>query len=734
MSEFILQPDTLLDFSFSHSVPVILQTEASECGLACIAMIANYYGYKTDLISLRQRYSISAHGATLKQIMNTAGQLKLASRPLKLEMEYLSKLQKPCILHWELNHFVVLKKVTATKIVILDPAVGQRSFTLEEASNLFTGVALELTPTSEFEKAEETNPLTFRSFWSRITGLKRSLANILALSLLLQFFALLGPYYMQTVVDDVLLTSDQNFLLVLSIGFAILLLIETTTSLFREMVIVNISTRLNIQMSSNVFHHLIRLPMDYFSKRHMGDVVSRFGSLDKIRELITTGVIAAVIDGLMAMITLIVMAIYNVKLTLIVIAILATYTLIRYLFYKPFKRLSQESIVSAAKENSHFMESLRAIQTIKLFEKETDRQSQWQNKLADRMNKGIKIKQWEIGFHTTNKLLFGLENVVIVFFAASAVIDQVMTLGMLYAFMSYKTRFTFSMDGLINKWIDYKMLSIHFDRLSDIVHTEKDKMQRDEYQGPYQLRQLEDKAVPLKGEIEVKNLAYAYSQADAPIFENINFIIKPGETVAFIGPSGGGKSTLIKCLMGLISPTKGEILIDGKPLRNQPSYRQQIGGVMQDDQLLSGSITDNIACFDANFDFSKVVECAKVACIHNDIVRLPMQYNTLVGDMGTSLSGGQQQRIVLARALYRNPNILFMDEATSNLDTRNETKINNHIKELSITRILIAHRPETIKSASKILALANGQIQDVTEHVHPSSTKSKSISVNSQGE
>ncbi|TDF34788.1 peptidase domain-containing ABC transporter [Alteromonadaceae bacterium M269] len=715
------RPESLLDFSFKRSVPIVLQTEAAECGLACLAMIAAYHGYETDLTTLRHKFSISAHGATLRQIMDTASQLKLSSRPLRLEMAQITELQTPCILHWELKHFVVLKKASKSHITILDPAMGEKDLTIEEASKLFTGVALELTPNSDFEKAEEKQTLSLKHFWSRISGLKRSLINILLLSLLLQFFALLGPYYMQTVVDDVLLRNDKNFLAVLAIGFGILLLIETATTVFRQLVVLNMSTRLNIQMSSNIFHHLIRLPIDYFSKRHMGDVVSRFGSMSTIRELITTGLIAVVIDGLMAVITLTVMFIYNWQLSLLVLGVLFVYGLLRYAFYKPFKNLSQESIVSSAKESSHFMESLRAVQTIKLFEKETDRQSQWQNRLADSMNKGIRIQQWEIGFSTINKLLFGIENILIIFFAATFVIDHAMTVGMLYAFISYKSRFISSTDGLIGKWIEFKMLSLHFDRLSDIVFSEKDAMQKDSLASKALVHQSSFNE--LEGKIDVDNISFEYSKMDKPVFENLSFTINPGETIAFVGPSGGGKSTLLKCLMGLMSPSQGNILIDGVPLQQQLNYRQQIAGVMQEDQLLSGSITENIACFDSSIDLNRVVLCAHHACVHEDILKLPMQYNTLVGDMGTNLSGGQKQRIILARALYRNPKILFMDEATSNLDTNNEAKINEHIKKLNITRILIAHRPETIRSAERIFALANGEFQEITDQIHPKALK-----------
>lgn len=701
-----------LNFSLKKSLRTVLQTESSECGLACVAMIASYYGHETDLNTLRMRYSISSHGATLKQIMRIASSLKFSTRALRADLEEIRQLRTPCILHWELNHFVVLAGFRKNKVVILDPAVGERTIGLEDFGKSFTGVVLELVPTPEFKAKVDKKNLTFKHFWSRISGLKRSIAVVLSLSLLLQIFSLLSPFYMQIVVDDVLVSKDQNLLLVLAMGFGLLLSIEIFTSLVRQLVILAFSNKLSIQMSVNVFQHLLRLPLDYFQKRHIGDVVSRFGSLGAIRTFITTGVISVVLDGLMAIVTLIVMSFYSLKLTMFIIFVVAIYALLKWLFFHPIKNLSHEQLISASKESSHFMESIRAIQTIKLFEKENDRQSQWQNKIAESMNKGIKIRQWEIGFTTLNKALFGIENLLVIYFAATFVMQNIMSVGMLFAFMSYKGRFVSSMQNLISKWIEFKMLSLHFDRLSDVVFSESDKMVRDVRELPQLCARENNRDVV--GNIKVKSLSFSYSESDAPIFSDISFECKTGETVAIIGPSGCGKSTLLKCLMGLNSPSSGEILIDDIPLEKVSNYRDQIAAVMQEDQLLSGSIADNIACFDSKYEMNDIENSAKQACVHKDIAKFPMGYNTLVGDMGTGLSGGQKQRIVLARALFRSPRILFMDEATSNLDVKNEKIIVKNINSLKVTRILVAHRPETIRSADRILYMNENKLIDVT--------------------
>lgn len=695
------RPEALLNFGSHRPLPVIVQTEVAECGLACLAMITGFYGFDTDMTSLRRRFSISSHGTNLKQLMDMAGRLHLSPRALRAEVDDLPQLQLPCIIHWSLNHFVVLKAIKRKKFILHDPAIGERLLDREEFSRHFTGVVLELTPTQAFEAGEDKRYLRLSHFWSRIVGLKRSLIQILLLSLLLQLFAIASPFYMQTVVDDVILRHDDNLLLVLAIGFGLLLLIQLGTGALREFVILHIANRLAIQMSANLFRHLIRLPMDYFSKRHMGDIVSRFGSLGNVRQLLTTGLVAAVVDGIMALITLAAMFFYDARLTLIVLVVVVLYVVLRWALYRPFRLLTEESIIASAQENSHFMESVRAMQTIKLFQRENDRQGQWQNRLAEMINKNIRLARWGIGYSTINGLLFGLENILVIYFAATAVMGNVISLGMLYAFMAYKGRFIGAMDGLITQWIEFKMLDLHLNRLADIAFTETEKI--DEH---HTSDNLDNSHEQLAGQITARNLGYRYGETEEPIFQKLNFIIEPGETVAITGPSGCGKTTLLKCLMGLIEPTEGEVLIDGKPLRHLRHYRSQIAGVMQEDQLISGDIANNIACFEPHPDINKVYFCAQLACIHEDILRMPMQYNTLVGDMGTSLSGGQKQRIILARALYREPRILFMDEATSHLDVGNESVVNHHIQQLPITRVLVAHRPETVASAGRQIKLA----------------------------
>ncbi|TMN88131.1 ABC transporter ATP-binding protein [Pseudoalteromonas phenolica] len=685
-----------LQFWSRNSLPIILQSEAAECGLASLAMVACYHGYQTDLVSIRQKFSISLEGATLLDIMGFAEQLNLSTRPLRIELEDLDALQTPCILHWDLNHFVVLKKANEKRIVIHDPAKGEKTLTLEEASKHFTGVALELTPTKDFEKQESKPTLKFSDFWSRISGLKRSLLLIFLLSMLLQVFTLAAPYYIQLVIDDVVLTGDTSLLTVLAVGFFLVLVFEIATNALRGFTLLHFGNQMNIQLGANLFHHLVRLPISYFEKRHMGDVVSRFGSLQQVKQLLTTGVIEAIIDGLMAIITLAMIFFYSPTLSAVVLVAVFAYAGVRIAMYKPYRAISEQEIMARAEENSNFMETVRGIQTIKLFGSEVKREGQWQNRYANAINQNIRIGNFNIGYDAVNRALFGIENIVVVYLAAHLVIQGGFSTGMLFAFMSYKRQFMEKTANLIEKFIEFKMLGLHFDRIADIALTEKEDLQ------PANIKRH-----TLEGDIEVNNVSFAYSDATPNVLDNLSLNIKAGESVAITGPSGCGKSTLLKILLGLNKTKSGEVLIDGVPLEQigARQYRQQIAAVMQDDELLSGSVSDNIAFFDTPVDMERVVYCAQLAAIHDDIAQMPMGYDSLIGDMGSSLSGGQKQRIILARALYKQPKILFMDEATSHLDTNLEADINEAVSRLDITRVIIAHRKETIASADREIKL-----------------------------
>ena len=700
-----------------NKVPVVLQTEAAECGLACVSMVAQYYGDKRDMTHLRQHISVSLRGITLKDIMDIAQQMAFQCRALKIEPQDLSQLTLPAILHWDMRHFVVLTNVGRERFTIHDPSIGKRTFTFDEASKHLTGIALEITPKDNFSPPPVKPLLKLRDFFTRTIGFKRNLATLLALSALLQLFALASPYYVQTVVDDVLLQGNQALLTALAIGFTFLLLISIFTRVLRRFLILAVSSRLQLQMSASVFQHLLSLPLDFFAKRHVGDVVSRFGSLAHIREFLTTGLVTALLDGVMAIITLVVMALYSVKLTLCVVLVVAIYLLFRIALIPITKRLTTEKIALGATEQSHFMESVRGMLPIRVYRQESQRHSQWQNKLVATLNKDISLGKLNIGSDAVNQVLFGLENIAVIFIAASLVMDNMLTVGMMLAFIAYKTKFTAAVDGLVSKFIELRMLAVHFSRLSDIVLTEPAEttllsQQPSAYSNATSVPAAATSHAIASStpaiHLKAHNLSYRYGEGCNCIFENLNLSVKAGEIIAIVGASGSGKSTLLKCLMGLYAPSEGTV---SHNMISSSNHAPTIASVLQEDMCLSGSMAENISCFDEIPNQEKIVRAAQLACIHDEICAMPMQYHSLVGDMGSSLSGGQKQRLLLARALYRSPDILFLDEASSHLDIQNEHIINTHLKALNITRIMVAHRPQTIALADTVYQLVDGTLQ-----------------------
>jgi ATP-binding cassette subfamily B protein RaxB len=681
-------------------VPLLLQTEAAECGLASLAMVAAYHGLHTDMPTLRQRFPLSLKGATMVDLTRIAGQMQLNPRALRAEMEHLPQLQLPCVLHWDLNHFVVLADVRHGKAVIHDPARGVRQMTMEEVSKHFTGVVLELTPAAEFQPRTERQSVTLRQLLGRVTGLKRSLVQIFALALALEFFVLLSPFFMQWVVDSVLVTADRDLLLTLGLGFGLLVFVQVATGAIRSWAVLYLSATLNLQWLGNVFAHLMRLPVAWFEKRHTGDVMSRFGAIQQIQQTLTTSFIEVVLDGLLVVLTLAMMWIYSGTLTAIVLGCVAAYALLRWAFFRPLREATEEAIIHDAKKASHFLESLRGVQSIKLFNRQEDRQARFMNLVVDAMNANIATRKLDLMFGVMHKLVFGLERVAVIWVGALLVLDRSFSVGMLFAFFAYKEQFAQRISGLIDKAVELKMLKLQGERLADIVLT------------PPESEVLVPPRQDLSAQIELRGIGFRYSDTEAAVLKNVSLVIEPGECVAIAGPSGCGKTTLLKLILGIHEPQMGEVRVGGVPLAKVGlrAWRDMIGTVMQDDQLFAGSIIDNISFFDANPDLAWVEECARIASVHDEVLAMPMGFHTLIGDMGTSISGGQKQRLLLARALYKRPKILLLDEATSALDVDRERLVNQAVRQLNLTRVIVAHRPDTIASTNRVIVLAEGRV------------------------
>lgn len=699
----------------------IRQSEAAECGLACLAMVADAHGRSVGLPEMRRRFALSLKGTKLNHLITIAQQLGFQTRPLRLEMEDLGKLTLPCILHWDLNHFVVLTKVGKSRVTILDPAVGERKLILDEVSKHFTGVALELTPSAEFKLQKSAPAVSARQLTGPVRGLWRALAQILALSVALQVFVVLAPFFMQWVVDQVLVSADRDLLVVLGLGFGLALLLQIGIGLLRGWSVVYLSSRLGLQWMGNVFAHLLRLPLDFFEKRHLGDVTSRMGSVQAIQRTLTTSFVEALIDGLMAVVTFALMLIYSWKLALVTVLAVALYLCIRAIAYRPVRDRTEQQLVAAARQQSHLLESLRGMKSLKVAGEEPQRRATYENLMTETVNQDVRLARMGLGFNSASQMVFGIERIAVIWIGAVLALQNVFSVGMLIAYLAYKDQFAQRMSALIDKWVEFRMLRLHGERLADIVLTPPE----DAHGAPQGLP-------PVDTRIEVEKLSFRYADGEPWVLKDCSFTVEPGESVAIIGASGCGKTTLVKLLLGLLVPTEGTIRVGGHDLHKlgPRNVRAIVGAVMQDDQLFAGSVADNISFFDPEYDQARIEAAARLAAVHDEIAAMPMGYHSLIGDMGSSLSGGQKQRVILARALYRNPKLLFLDEATSHLDVMKERLVNEAVKLLQLTKIIVAHRPETIASADRVLVMEQGRIvQELRPQLQAAPTPAAAASV-----
>jgi len=686
---------------------ILRQSEAAECGLACLAIASGALGAEIDLTSLRRRYPVSSRGLNLEEMIRIAAALDMTTRAVRCEVEELRELRTPAILHWGLNHFVVLLKVTRKGIQVQDPARGVRVPDWKEVDKKFTGVALELTRSPAFRRRKERSALNLTSLLSITPEIRSAFVHTLVLSVLLQAYVIGSPFYIQLAIDEAALKGDQGLLGLLAIGFALFGIFNVGAGALRAVAMQKMSALLGWDMTGRLFHHMIRLPLPWFQSRRLADAHSRFESIEPVRGLFASGLVGSVIDGVMAIATLVMMLLFAWKLAIVALVSLVAYIILRQVAITTTIRLAGDSLVASIAEQGKRLETLRAIQTIKVMGAEAQREGEWANRYAETLKTNQSNAFAQIGFGSLQSLLDTLSNVAVIYLGARAVMDGSITVGLLFAFLAYKGQFTDRAQGLYETFVQWRMLDLHSDRIADIALNPVERGIDSALGG----------LPEMKGGVSITDLSFRYAPYQPMVFEGVTLRIEPGEFVAITGPSGSGKSTFIKVLCGLYPPVSGTVAIDDINIATwgPRTVRQNIGVVLQDDELISGSIAENVSFFADTIDMEWVWTCLEMAGIADDIRNMPMRTETFVGDMGSSLSGGQKQRVLLARAFYRRPKILILDEATSHLDVAREKQINEAIKGLVVTRIVIAHRPETIASADRVLVLSGGRIVEAAQ-------------------
>lgn len=682
-------------------IPVVLQADTAECGIACLAMVAAHFGHNETLREYRSKFRVSQRGTTLANLRSYAERLGFQSRAVRLDLEELSLLRRPAILHWEFDHFVVLAGVSKRKVRIIDPAVGERRLSHDEVDGKFTGVALELLPTPALKSSRSEEAIRLETFFPAFKGLGASLIGVFLMSVALQAFALAMPLHVQFTVDQGIRQGDWNLTVALAIGFGLVGLVSATTQWFRTLLAQYVGNTSSFRIVAGLGHHLLRLPDPWFESRHTGDVMSRFASTEPVREFLMTGVFSMIVDAVMSLGAFAILFAYSSMLALVTSTFLFVILGVRLGTFNWLKNLTREMIVAGAGEDTSFIENVERHRAIKLLGAEASREDAWVENLVSHLNSQTRLVRFNAHVSFATTALATLQGVLLLMLGAGLVIDGSFTLGMLMAFSSYVAIFSGHAQSLIERVVDLRMLRLHRERIADIAIEEVEQSNS-------------ENPMPggVFGRVEAHGLRFSYDDDGPDVIQSLDLRIEQGEFVVIEGSSGSGKSTLIKLLCKLIQPREGVILVDCLNLKSidTKSYRRSIGVVMQDDDLFTGNLLQNIAVQLDTPDPKRVEQASRMACLHDDVMRMPMEYMTRVGHMGSFLSGGQKQRVMIARAIYRQPAMFLLDEGTAHLNDELQQKVLENLRGTGATIIAATHDERVAMRADRRVTLVSGEM------------------------
>lgn len=675
-------------------VQVILQSNRVECGLACLAMVAASHGHHETMAEYRAKFRVAQRGTTLAQLRDYAERLGFQCRAVRLDLGALRDLQLPAILHWNLTHFVVLEAVGRRSLRIVDPALGVRRPTVQEASQSFTGVALELVPSVKVTRTSRVRLMRLRDFLPAFRGLGGSLSGVFAMTLALQILTLVMPLNSQFTVDLGIREADLGIVAVLALGFALVVLNSATVEWLRSLLIVHVGNISTFRIVGGLAQRLLRLPDTWFVAHHTGDVISRFESARPIRDFILTGLFGVLVDATVAVGALGILLVYSPSIALAIVALVAGHATWTYSTATRVRTLMHESINSASRERTTLIENIERQRAIRLLDARSYRGDVWLEQYVEAVNANTRHSRFVAHVDFGGRVLVGMEAVAVLLLGAIQVIDGTLTLGMLFAVTSYANLLSSRTETLLRAVVQIRLLGLHRERVSEIALADEEQA------GPPGIYH------EVGGRVELRSVGFSYGEEGPRVLREFSLTVAAGEFIAISGKSGAGKSTLIKLLCGLVDAQEGSIGIDGTDLRSLDldHYRSQLGVVMQDDDLLTGSLLENIA-LEQSAEAERVEEAATIACIHDEILKLPMRYMTPVGHMGSALSGGQRQRVMLARAIYRKPSILLLDEGTAHLNDELQQRIMDQLIELGITIIAATHDDRVIKRATRHIVL-----------------------------
>jgi ATP-binding cassette, subfamily B, bacterial len=688
----------------------MLQMSQVECGATCLAMVLSAFGRATRIADLRAQCGAGRDGATAQLIAQAARAHGLRVKAVSLEPAQFRHVPLPAIVHWEFNHFVVVERWSRKWVEIVDPAMGRRRLTAAEFDDAFTGVVLAMEPGAHFEPRKATGRRPWRNYLAAILstrGARGLLLQVLGASLLLQVFGLAPSVVTAVLIDHVLPFGLTSLLPLLGVGIGVLVLTQLATTYLRSALLIYLQRRLDARMMLGFFEHLLALPFQFFAQRSSGDLLMRLGSNTLIRELLTGQTIGTFLDGTLVVTYLAILLTRDASFGLLVLGLGVIHAALVLAPTRRVHRLTQRHLIAQAASQSYLFEALSGIATLKASGAEDRALDRWSDLFATEMNIALERSQLSALVDAAMAALRVLSPLLLLWVGAQRVLDGTLSLGAMLALSALAGTIFASLMSLLGNVQLLQVVGANLERLDDVLEAE-----------PEQDQSAVAPAPRLSGRIELRDVSFRYDPTGPWVLRNISLTIEPGQKVALVGSTGSGKSTLGMLLLGLYPPPEGEVLFDGVPLRrlNYRTLRSQFGVVLQDPFLFSDSIRHNIAFSDPGLALEGVEAAARRAGIHDDIARMPMSYETLVGQGGAGLSGGQVQRIAIARALAHDPAVLLLDEATSHLDTATERVVDKNLSELSCTRIVIAHRLSTVRNADLILVMDKGQLVERGTH------------------